>query len=140
MKLAFGKLFSLKINRRSRIPNSNQIFVASQFESEFFSRNSSLSIPDKSEKCTIFNEPSHCFSQSGYMCMSFNRRDAHVMEVQIGSQTKRLEDACSATNFNISSQSYVTLVSEYYFCTITELYAERSPVKPSLLTYSIDLI
>ncbi|XP_044754916.1 uncharacterized protein LOC123313888 [Coccinella septempunctata] len=49
--------------------------------------------------------------QSGYMCMSFNRRDAHVMEVQIGSQTKRLEDACSATNFNISSQSYVTLVT-----------------------------
>ncbi|KAK9879965.1 hypothetical protein WA026_008475 [Henosepilachna vigintioctopunctata] len=33
------------------------------------------------------------------------------MEVQTGSQTKRLEDACSATHFNMSGELYITLIS-----------------------------
>lgn len=49
--------------------------------------------------------------QNGYMCMSFNRRDAHVIEAQIGVQTKRSEEACSPPNFNVTNQSYITLVT-----------------------------
>ncbi|XP_071050667.1 uncharacterized protein [Onthophagus taurus] len=49
--------------------------------------------------------------QSGYTCMSFYRRDSHVMEVQIGSQTKRQEDACTTLHFNKTTLPYVTLVT-----------------------------
>ncbi|XP_019771742.1 uncharacterized protein LOC109545465 isoform X2 [Dendroctonus ponderosae] len=49
--------------------------------------------------------------QSGFNCMSFYRRDGHVAEIQIGSQTNRLEDACSTPFFNKSSLPYITLVT-----------------------------
>ncbi|KAJ8920336.1 hypothetical protein NQ315_011998 [Exocentrus adspersus] len=49
--------------------------------------------------------------QNGYNCMSFYRRDAHVIEVQIGSHTKRREDACSATFFDRNKLPFVTLVN-----------------------------
>ncbi|XP_023309761.1 uncharacterized protein LOC108907292 [Anoplophora glabripennis] len=49
--------------------------------------------------------------QNGYNCMSFYRRDAHVIEVQIGSHTKRREDACSATFFDRNKLPFVTLVT-----------------------------
>ncbi|XP_066142467.1 uncharacterized protein aus isoform X1 [Euwallacea fornicatus] len=49
--------------------------------------------------------------QSGFNCMSFYQRDGHVAEVQIGTQTKRAEDACSMPFFNKSSIPYVTLVT-----------------------------
>ncbi|KAJ8981675.1 hypothetical protein NQ317_017296 [Molorchus minor] len=48
--------------------------------------------------------------QNGFSCMSFYRRDAHVMEVQIGSHTKRREDACSPTFFDRNKLPFVTLV------------------------------
>lgn len=48
---------------------------------------------------------------SGYTCMSFYRRDSHVMEVQIGGHTKRQEDACTSLYFNKTSLAYVTLVT-----------------------------
>lgn len=53
-------------------------------------------------------------SQSGFTCMSFYRRDIHVMEVQTGINTKRQEDACTSAYFNRTNLPYVTLVSEYY--------------------------
>ncbi|KAF7281965.1 hypothetical protein GWI33_003831 [Rhynchophorus ferrugineus] len=49
--------------------------------------------------------------QSGFTCMSFYRRDGHVAEIQIGSQTKRPEDACSPAFFNRTNLPYVTLVT-----------------------------
>ncbi|CAH0554798.1 unnamed protein product [Brassicogethes aeneus] len=49
--------------------------------------------------------------QSGFTCMSFYRRDVHVIEVQIGAHTKRQEDACGPMFFNRSSNPYVTLVT-----------------------------
>ncbi|KAJ8940121.1 hypothetical protein NQ318_009835 [Aromia moschata] len=41
----------------------------------------------------------------------FYRRDAHVMEVQIGSHTKRREDACSSAFFDRNKLPFVTLVT-----------------------------
>ncbi|XP_063230037.1 uncharacterized protein LOC134535094 [Bacillus rossius redtenbacheri] len=49
--------------------------------------------------------------QSGFMCMTFYRRDGHVIEVQTGSHTWRQEDACLPANFNKSTLPFVTLVT-----------------------------
>ncbi|KAL1490880.1 hypothetical protein ABEB36_011562 [Hypothenemus hampei] len=49
--------------------------------------------------------------QSGFSCMSFYRRDGHVAEIQIGLQTKRMEDACGPTFFNKTNLPFVTLVT-----------------------------
>ncbi|KAG5895130.1 hypothetical protein JTB14_008565 [Gonioctena quinquepunctata] len=49
--------------------------------------------------------------QNGYMCMAFYRRDSHIMEVQIGLQTNRREDACGDQYFEKGSSPYVTLVT-----------------------------
>lgn len=49
--------------------------------------------------------------QSGFTCMAFYRRDGHVMEVQSGAHTKRMEDACSQLHFNPATTPYVTLVT-----------------------------
>ncbi|VEN54761.1 unnamed protein product [Callosobruchus maculatus] len=51
------------------------------------------------------------FSQNGYVCMAFYRREAHVIEVQMGSQTKRREDACGYSYFDKNGLPYVTLVT-----------------------------
>ncbi|XP_018332882.1 uncharacterized protein LOC108742246, partial [Agrilus planipennis] len=48
--------------------------------------------------------------ESGFMCMLFQRRDIYVVEVQVGAQTKRSEDACAAPYFNKSNIPYTTLV------------------------------
>lgn len=52
------------------------------------------------------------FSQSGYMCMIFYRRDTHIAEIQMGLPAGRLEDACTVENFDILKLPYVTLVGE----------------------------
>jgi hypothetical protein len=51
--------------------------------------------------------------QSGFTCMAFYRRDVHVIEVQIGTQTKRQEDACNPAYFNRTNLPYVTLVTTF---------------------------
>lgn len=52
------------------------------------------------------------FSENGFIGLSFYKRDVHVVEVQIGAQTKRKEDALNAQYFNKSSLPYVSLVSK----------------------------
>jgi hypothetical protein len=51
--------------------------------------------------------------QSGFTCMAFYRRDVHVIEVQIGTQTKRQEDACNPAYFNRTNLPYATLVTTF---------------------------
>ncbi|CAG9859591.1 unnamed protein product [Phyllotreta striolata] len=48
--------------------------------------------------------------QNGYVCMAFYRRDANVMEMQMGTQTNRREDACNSNFFDKNSIPFVTLV------------------------------
>lgn len=48
------------------------------------------------------------------MCMIFYRRNAHIAEVQMGVAAARLEDACTADNFDVNKMAYITLVGEYY--------------------------
>lgn len=48
---------------------------------------------------------------SGYMCMTFYKRDTHVIEVQSGSHTRRSEDACSISHFDKNNIPFTTLVT-----------------------------
>lgn len=52
-------------------------------------------------------------SRSGFMCMTFYRRDGHVIELQTGSAVSRPEEACSPPHFLQHSTPFLTLVSEY---------------------------
>ncbi|XP_046400399.1 uncharacterized protein LOC124166762 [Ischnura elegans] len=48
---------------------------------------------------------------SGYVCMTFYKRDSHVIEVQTGSYTHRPEEACQPSHFDEVSLPFVTLVT-----------------------------
>lgn len=52
------------------------------------------------------------FSQSGFMCMMFYRRDTHVIEIQTGKPASRLEDACAPDHFDINKTPYITLLGK----------------------------
>ncbi|XP_012265502.2 uncharacterized protein LOC105691546 [Athalia rosae] len=49
--------------------------------------------------------------RSGYMCMTFYRRDGHVIEVQTGNAVSRPEEACSPPHYTSQNIPYVTLVT-----------------------------
>ncbi|KYN03224.1 hypothetical protein ALC62_05887 [Cyphomyrmex costatus] len=47
--------------------------------------------------------------RSGFMCMTFYRRDGHVIELQTGSAVSRPEEACSSPHFLQHSTPFLTL-------------------------------
>lgn len=49
--------------------------------------------------------------RSGFMCMTFYRRDGHVIELQTGSAVSRPEEACSPPHFLQHSTLFLTLVT-----------------------------
>ncbi|XP_039300699.1 uncharacterized protein LOC120355988, partial [Nilaparvata lugens] len=49
--------------------------------------------------------------QNGFMCMMFYKRDSHVIELQTGTPTRRLEEACTGLYFDRTTASYITLVT-----------------------------
>ncbi|XP_076278843.1 uncharacterized protein LOC143208348 [Lasioglossum baleicum] len=49
--------------------------------------------------------------RSGFMCMTFYRRDGHVVEVQTGSTVSRPEEACSPPHFQQHNIPFLTLVT-----------------------------
>lgn len=49
--------------------------------------------------------------RSGFMCMTFYRRDGHVIEVQTGSAVSRPEEACSPPHFQQHNIPFLTLVT-----------------------------
>lgn len=49
--------------------------------------------------------------RSGFMCMTFYRRDGHVIELQTGSAVSRPEEACSPPHFLQHSTPFLTLVT-----------------------------
>lgn len=44
------------------------------------------------------------------MCMIFYRRDTHIAEIQMGTSSARLEDACALDHFDINKLPYITLI------------------------------
>lgn len=49
-------------------------------------------------------------SKSGFVCVMFYRRNAHVAELQMGTPASRLEDACAADHFDPSRLQFITLL------------------------------
>ncbi|XP_076382415.1 uncharacterized protein LOC117225809 isoform X2 [Megalopta genalis] len=49
--------------------------------------------------------------RSGFMCMTFYRRDSHVVEVQTGSAVSRPEEACSPPHVQQHNVPFLTLVT-----------------------------
>nr|XP_018905073.1 PREDICTED: uncharacterized protein LOC109035778 isoform X1 [Bemisia tabaci]XP_018905074.1 PREDICTED: uncharacterized protein LOC109035778 isoform X1 [Bemisia tabaci] len=49
--------------------------------------------------------------QSGFVCLTFYKRDDHVIEVQTGTTSHRQEDACNGSHFDTSTSPYITLVT-----------------------------
>lgn len=50
--------------------------------------------------------------ESGYRCMSFYRRDAHVIEIQQSSrEVQNSEEACNNQNFNPQTLPFITLIT-----------------------------
>lgn len=50
------------------------------------------------------------YSQSGFICMMFYRRDTHIAEIQMGTPAVRLEDACTVEQFDVTKLPYITLI------------------------------
>ncbi|XP_034946061.1 uncharacterized protein [Chelonus insularis] len=49
--------------------------------------------------------------RSGYICMTFYKRDGHVMEMQAGKTISRPEEACSLSHYQSHNIPYLTLVT-----------------------------
>ncbi|XP_065339905.1 uncharacterized protein LOC135939432 isoform X2 [Cloeon dipterum] len=94
---------------------------------QFHHRNTTLKIANASDGgemrvvCTedrhVTAEAAHIVThvtsgcQSGYVCMMFYRRDAHVIELQTGLFSRRPEEACHSHHFDKNTLPYVTLVT-----------------------------
>ncbi|KAK0077817.1 hypothetical protein PV326_009814, partial [Microctonus aethiopoides] len=48
--------------------------------------------------------------RSGFVCMTFYKRDGHVMEMQTGGIVSRPEEACSPPHYQTHSVPFLTLV------------------------------
>lgn len=49
-------------------------------------------------------------SNTGFLCLVIYRRDTHVVELQIGNLTSRLEDACAPDQYDVSRTPFTTLL------------------------------
>ncbi|XP_008560637.1 uncharacterized protein LOC103580598 [Microplitis demolitor] len=49
--------------------------------------------------------------QSGFVCMTFYKRDGHIMEVQTGNTASRPEEACGLSHYQSRNIPYLTLVT-----------------------------
>lgn len=68
------------------------------------------------KKLIFFSSPPFLllFSQSGFMCMRFYKRDSHIAEIQMGQPTESLEDACLDDYFDVNRLPYITLMGNVY--------------------------
>lgn len=54
--------------------------------------------------------PLFLYSNTGFLCLVIYRRDTHVVELQIGNLTSRLEDACAPDQYDVSRTPFTTLL------------------------------
>ncbi|CAG7824586.1 unnamed protein product [Allacma fusca] len=57
----------------------------------------------------VLHTTSQC--RSGFICTAIYRREGHIIELQIGSLARRIEDSCTAGHFDPQHQPFITLVS-----------------------------
>lgn len=61
-------------------------------------------------------------SNTGFLCLVIYRRDTHVVELQIGNLTSRLEDACAPDQFDATRTPFTTLLGEFLSLFLLLLY------------------
>ncbi|KAG5672928.1 hypothetical protein PVAND_003016 [Polypedilum vanderplanki] len=71
---------------------------------------------------------------TGFLCLVIYRRDTHVVELQIGNLTSRLEDACAPDKFDAARTLFTTLLaasqSDTEICPISGTYTLTGPLGP----------
>ncbi|XP_052862250.1 uncharacterized protein LOC128268968 isoform X2 [Anopheles cruzii] len=85
-----------------------------------------------SEMMAVVHHTMGC--KSGFMCVMFYRRDTHVAELQMGTPTARLEDACTTENFDVHRTPFVTLLannSETQICPMEGQYLMKGFLTPT---------
>uniref|UniRef100_A0A182M2T7 Uncharacterized protein n=1 Tax=Anopheles culicifacies TaxID=139723 RepID=A0A182M2T7_9DIPT len=85
-----------------------------------------------SEMMAVVHHTMGC--KSGFMCVMFYRRDTHVAELQMGTPTARLEDACMTENFDVHRTPFVTLLannSETQLCPLEGQYMMKGFLMPT---------
>uniref|UniRef100_A0A2M4CSQ6 Uncharacterized protein n=1 Tax=Anopheles darlingi TaxID=43151 RepID=A0A2M4CSQ6_ANODA len=85
-----------------------------------------------SEMMAVVHHTMGC--KSGFMCVMFYRRDTHVAELQMGTPTVRLEDACTTENFDVHRTPFVTLLannSETQLCPMEGQYMMKGSLTPT---------
>ncbi|XP_049294501.1 uncharacterized protein LOC125769738 isoform X2 [Anopheles funestus] len=85
-----------------------------------------------SEMMVVVHHTMGC--KSGFMCVMFYRRDTHVAELQMGTPTARLEDACTTENFDVHRTPFVTLLannSETQLCPLEGQYMMKGFLMPT---------
>ncbi|XP_049544490.1 uncharacterized protein LOC125956540 isoform X1 [Anopheles darlingi] len=85
-----------------------------------------------SEMMAVVHHTMGC--KSGFMCVMFYRRDTHVAELQMGTPTVRLEDACTMENFDVHRTPFVTLLannSETQLCPMEGQYMMKGSLTPT---------
>lgn len=85
-----------------------------------------------SEMMAVVHHTMGC--KSGFMCVMFYRRDTHVAELQMGTPTARLEDACTTENFDVHRTPFVTLLannSETQLCPLEGQYMMKGFLMPT---------
>jgi len=53
-------------------------------------------------------------SNSGFVCVMFYKRNAHVAELQMGTPATRLEDACATDHFDTARLPFITLLGNWF--------------------------
>ncbi|CAD6242213.1 GSCOCG00009454001-RA-CDS [Cotesia congregata] len=105
----------------SRINSSNSSFDASSFGSPDIVDNeeeqdikivcNSIRQSNPSQTITMLVAHFTVGCQSGFICMTFYKRDSHIMEVQTGNSALTREEACGHSNYQSHNIPYLTLVA-----------------------------
>ncbi|CRK89436.1 CLUMA_CG003182, isoform D [Clunio marinus] len=77
--------------------------------------------------------------KSGFVCVMFYRRNAHVAELQMGTPANRLEDACAADHFDQLRLPFITLLAsnpESEICPLDGSYSLRGTISPPYISSS----
>ncbi|XP_037912668.1 uncharacterized protein LOC119652536 isoform X4 [Hermetia illucens] len=89
----------------------------------------------QTEMMAVVHYTSQC--ESGFMCMTFYKRDMQVAEIQMGTPASRLEDACAPDHFDINKLPFVTLLAsspESQICPLEGLFSLRGAIGPPYIT------
>ncbi|XP_044017662.1 uncharacterized protein LOC122858670 [Aphidius gifuensis] len=109
-----ASLHVTRSNSSTRLDNSGvdfQDIIDGQDEQTIMILCNSIKQTNPSQTITMLVAHFTVGCQSGFICMTFYRRDGHVIEMQTGSPVSRSEEACSSPHHQPRNVPYLTLVT-----------------------------